>query len=100
MEWPAPQMTELWAEAEAGRNLFWGSGGRDAAPDRQGEYQFVARDTTGKSPGYDRPTSIFVVKDHTIVERGTHLTLLASGGFYSELYDIQFRKDEPDVVFA
>jgi hypothetical protein len=30
-----------------------GPGGRDAAPDPQGEYQFVARDTTGKSPGFD-----------------------------------------------
>ena len=35
------------------RDLFWGVGGRDAAPDPNGEYQFVARDTTGKSPGYD-----------------------------------------------
>ena len=46
-------MTELWAEADAGRDLFWGPGGRDAAPAAHGEYQFVARDTTGKSPGYD-----------------------------------------------
>ena len=38
---------------------------------------------------------IFVLKDRTLVERGTHETLLASGGFYSELYDIQFRQDEP-----
>src|SRR6185503_2776000 len=38
---------------------------------------------------------IFVVKDNTLVERGTHDELLASGGFYSELYDIQFREDEP-----
>jgi len=43
---------------------------------------------------------IFVVKDHAIVERGTHAELLASGGFYSELHDIQFRKGEPDVVMA
>jgi hypothetical protein len=50
---PAPQMAELWAEAGPARDLFWGVGGRDAAPDPNGEYQFVARDTTGKSPGYD-----------------------------------------------
>jgi ATP-binding cassette, subfamily B, bacterial len=43
---------------------------------------------------------IFVVKDQTLVERGSHNELLASGGFYSELHDIQFRKDQPDVVFA
>jgi hypothetical protein len=46
-------MAELWAEAGPARDLFWGVGGRDAAPDPNGEYQFVARDTTGKSPGYD-----------------------------------------------
>jgi ABC-type multidrug transport system fused ATPase/permease subunit len=40
------------------------------------------------------------VKDHSIVERGTHAELLASGGFYSELHDIQFRKEEPAVVLA
>ncbi len=50
---PAPQMTELWAEADAGRDLFGGPGGGGAAPDPQGDYQFVARDVTGKSPGYD-----------------------------------------------
>ena len=43
---------------------------------------------------------IFVVKDHAIVERGTHAALLASGGFYAELYDIQGRTDQPDPVFA
>ena len=32
---------------------------------------------------------IFVVKDADIVERGTHETLLASGGVYAELYAIQ-----------
>src|SRR5215208_5428990 len=50
---PPPQMTVLWAEADAGRDLFGGPGGGDAAPDPQGDYQFVARDSTGKSPGYD-----------------------------------------------
>jgi len=48
-----PQMAELWTEADAGRDLFGGPGGGDAAPDPQGDYQFVARDSTGKSPGYD-----------------------------------------------
>lgn len=46
-------MSELWAEPEASRDLFWGPGGRGAAPDPKAEYRFVARDTTGKSPGYD-----------------------------------------------
>ena len=50
---PAPPMVELWAEPGEARDLFWGVGGRDAAPDPEGEFQFVARDTTGKSPGYD-----------------------------------------------
>ena len=33
---------------------------------------------------------IFVVKDHGMAERGTHEELLAAGGFYAELYNIQF----------
>src|ERR1019366_3634321 len=36
---------------------------------------------------------IFVVQDNTLVERGTHDELLAAGGLYSELYDIQFPKE-------
>jgi len=43
---------------------------------------------------------IFVVKDHVIVERGTQAELLASGGFYAELHDLQFRKDQPEAVVA
>jgi ABC-type multidrug transport system fused ATPase/permease subunit len=31
-----------------------------------------------------------VVKDNQLTERGTHDELLAAGGFYAELYDIQF----------
>ena len=50
---PVPSMSELWAESDPSRNLFWGPGGETAAPSAQAEYQFVARDTTGKSPGYD-----------------------------------------------
>ena len=34
---------------------------------------------------------IFVVKDHALVERGTHEDLLAAGGVYAELYAIQFK---------
>jgi len=42
-----------------------------------------------------RAQVIFVVKDHALVERGTHAELLAAGGFYTELYNIQFRPEEP-----
>jgi ATP-binding cassette, subfamily B, bacterial len=41
-----------------------------------------------------RAKMIFVVKDTTIVERGTHEELLAAGGLYAELYDIQFRRED------
>ena len=40
--------------------------------------------------------TIFVVKDSELKERGTHEELLAAGGFYSELYDIQ--NGEPPAV--
>jgi ATP-binding cassette subfamily B protein len=39
---------------------------------------------------------IFVVSDGRIVERGAHDQLLAAGGLYSELYEIQFRKQEEE----
>jgi ABC-type multidrug transport system fused ATPase/permease subunit len=39
-----------------------------------------------------------VVKDNTIVERGTHDELLAAGGLYAELYEIQFRREEPQAA--
>ncbi len=45
-----------------------------------------------------RAQIIFVVKDHALVERGTHDELLAAGGFYSELYDIQFRREDPQAA--
>jgi len=32
---------------------------------------------------------IFVVKDSTIVERGTHDALMAAGGAYRDLYELQ-----------
>jgi ATP-binding cassette, subfamily B, bacterial len=41
-----------------------------------------------------RANVIFVVKDNTLVERGTHEELLAAGGFYAELYEIQFRQED------
>jgi len=37
---------------------------------------------------------IFVVEGGTIVERGHHEELLQSGGLYSKLYEIQFRREE------
>ena len=43
---------------------------------------------------------IFVVKDNALVERGTHEELLAAGGLYSQLYEIQFRKEEPEPTAA
>jgi subfamily B ATP-binding cassette protein MsbA len=45
-----------------------------------------------------RAQIIFVVKDNTLVERGTHDELLAAGGLYSELYDIQFRREDPQAA--
>jgi subfamily B ATP-binding cassette protein MsbA len=47
-----------------------------------------------------RADIIFVMKDTTLVERGTHTELLAAGGLYSELYDIQFRKEDPQAAVA
>jgi ATP-binding cassette subfamily B protein len=47
-----------------------------------------------------RADIIFVVKDNTLVERGTHAELLAAGGLYAELYDIQFRKEDPEAAMA
>ncbi|HEV2492099.1 MAG TPA: ABC transporter ATP-binding protein [Terriglobia bacterium] len=37
---------------------------------------------------------IFVVADGKIVERGRHQELVKSGGLYSQLYEIQFRREE------
>jgi subfamily B ATP-binding cassette protein MsbA len=44
-----------------------------------------------------RADVIFVIDHGTISERGTHDALLATGGLYSHLYDIQFRHEEEKV---
>ena len=41
-----------------------------------------------------RADVIFVVDNGKIVERGTHEELLAQGGLYSRLYELQFRGEE------
>jgi ATP-binding cassette, subfamily B, bacterial len=46
-----------------------------------------------------RADVIFVIDGGTIVERGTHDSLLAAGGLYSKLYEIQFR-DEAETLEA
>ena len=41
-----------------------------------------------------RANIIFVLEDGAIVQQGTHRELLAQGGLYADLYEIQFRRDE------
>ncbi|HWQ32761.1 MAG TPA: ABC transporter ATP-binding protein [Blastocatellia bacterium] len=45
-----------------------------------------------------RADVIFVLRDGTVVEQGTHEQLLERGGLYSELYEIQFRGEENEVT--
>ncbi len=45
-----------------------------------------------------RANRIFVLDGGTIVERGTHEELLRSGGLYSQLHDIQFAQQEPQLT--
>jgi subfamily B ATP-binding cassette protein MsbA len=45
-----------------------------------------------------RANVIFVIKDGTIVETGTHQELLESGNVYSSLYQIQFRDEEVETA--
>jgi subfamily B ATP-binding cassette protein MsbA len=43
-----------------------------------------------------RADIIFVVENYRVVERGTHAELLAAGGLYSKLYELQFAtREEP-----
>jgi subfamily B ATP-binding cassette protein MsbA len=41
-----------------------------------------------------RADVIFVVRDGMIVERGNHNQLMKTGGLYSQLYELQFRREE------
>jgi ATP-binding cassette subfamily B protein len=43
-----------------------------------------------------RADVIFVMKDGRIVEQGSHRELLARGGLYAELYQIQFQREEEE----
>ncbi|HMF57669.1 MAG TPA: ABC transporter ATP-binding protein [Pyrinomonadaceae bacterium] len=47
-----------------------------------------------------RADVIFVINEGMVVESGTHQQLLARGGLYAELYEIQFRKEEMDDLEA
>ena len=42
-----------------------------------------------------RADVIFVIDDGTIREKGTHAELLAAGGLYAHLHELQFRNEEP-----
>jgi hypothetical protein len=52
---PAPeQLAELWIEpGDAPRDLFWGIGGEERAPDRNAVYTMKTRDDSGFSASYD-----------------------------------------------
>jgi ATP-binding cassette subfamily B protein len=47
-----------------------------------------------------RANAIFVVDGGCIVESGSHEQLLRSGGLYSKLYELQFRKEDHDSGLA
>ena len=42
-----------------------------------------------------RADVIFVIKDGSVVERGRHEELIAQGGLYAQLYEIQFKDEAP-----
>jgi len=44
-----------------------------------------------------RADVIFVIDDGEVVEQGTHEELLARGGLYARLYELQFRGDEKEA---
>ena len=52
---PAEKIAELWQLPQdlATRDLFYGAGGREAAPEPSVSYAWVATDTTGFSPGFE-----------------------------------------------
>jgi ATP-binding cassette subfamily B protein len=43
---------------------------------------------------------IFVIKDGTVREQGTHDELMHLGGLYAQLHDLQFQQSEEDVAQA
>jgi subfamily B ATP-binding cassette protein MsbA len=45
-----------------------------------------------------RADVIFVIQDGAVIERGAHRQLLARGGLYTELYEIQFRREEQQTA--
>ena len=45
-----------------------------------------------------RADLILVLEDGQIVERGKHEELLARGGIYKQLYDLQFQNQEPSAI--
>ena len=49
----ASQRAQLWSEPKAGRDLYWGVGGRRLAPDPAASYTVIEIKRTGFSPGYD-----------------------------------------------
>lgn len=49
----AQELAELWDAPSAGRDLFWGVGGKRLAPDPSVTYQIIQVKTSGFSKGYD-----------------------------------------------
>jgi ATP-binding cassette subfamily B multidrug efflux pump len=57
----------------------------------QGRTSFVIAHRLSTIKRADR---LLVIHDHRIVERGTHEELMAAGGFYRNLYSLQFERPE------
>jgi hypothetical protein len=49
----AAQLAELWVEPPANRDLYWGVGGKELAPDPDAKYTVTEVKTAGFSRGYD-----------------------------------------------